>query len=153
MESIRVKFLREKYGIHDSRNEYTEEELLNASNSKAHYIVYKVDEYGEITFIHKEVKAFISKDKCVWVKDEEITGYDNTYKPMVTLNFGKEVEPNVFTKLDHECKTVYYCFIDDYDKYIKIAKNELKENIYEYINSLQERIDSLKESVFDLENN
>lgn len=151
METTRVKFLREKYGIHDSRNEYEEEELLKASNSKAYYIAYRVDEYGEVIFIHREIKAFVSKDKCVWVKDEEITGY-NCYMPMLTLNFGKEVEPNVFTRLDGECKTVYYCFIEDYDRYIKIAKNELKERIYEYTQLLQERIDALKESAFNIDN-
>ena len=152
MENEVVKHLRIKYGIGDSRNEYTKEEIMNIIKIKAHVIAYRVsDESGEIDFYTKELPAYISKDNCVWAKDSDID--TRHYLPMVSSRYGKEIEPGIIRHNDSQCYNVFYCFDHDLDYCLQLVKREIADRINnaikehaEIIAKLQNELDTYSEA-------
>jgi len=117
METERVKYLREKHGIVDSRNQYTEGEILEAINSEALFFSYVIDVLkGNIHFYDRKFNAYKSKDGCVWIKDSLFSD-DNTYVQATNCSYEYKNDDDII---------VYNCFFfnKEYDECFSIIKEK-----------------------------
>jgi len=141
---MKVKELREKYGIHDSRNEYTEEQLTKLSQQKIYYITYN-REYGtkNVQIEYKHVFGYISEDEsaCIFVKDSSITGKSDSYMPKKQLRFCKEIKEGIYhEKVDD----VIYCTTEELQFCLDYAKEYVKTKIQEEIIELEQELLKLR---------
>lgn len=144
MEINKVKILREKYGIGDSRNVYTEEDIENAANSRAYYFSYKIDDAsGKITFEKRLVYAYVSKDNCIWLKDEEINEGYKCYMPKTTINTCETIEEGIYYHNNMYCYDTYYCFNKDFNYCLSLVKKSMIKDIIECISEKQNIINKL----------
>lgn len=143
LESSEVKRLREKYGIGDSRNTYTCEELIEVSQRKIYYISPYGDETtGNIYIKPKIVLGYISKDESpyIWIKDKDIKG-DKCYYPIQLIRKCKEVKKGIY---HNELDDILYCTTNELEFCINYEKVFVEKNIQEQIKELQNQILKLK---------
>ena len=145
METVKVKELRKKYGIHDSRNEYTEEEILNLSQQKLYYIIpNKKEDTNDICIDYKQVFGYISSDKeaCIFIKDKEITG-DENYIPMKQIRLCEEIKDGVYR---NRVDNTLYCLTEDLKFCLNYIKQCVEQEIKDQIKELEEQISTLKKA-------
>ena len=145
MESKRVKELREKYGIMDSRNKYTEEEIIELSKRKLYYISHYGDDItGNIHIQYKQVPGYVSNDEksSIWVKDKDITGQDEKYYyPIKSLRNCAEIKKGIYhDKVDD----IIYCTTDELDFCLEYEREHVKNKIQDEIKELEKQILQLK---------
>ncbi|MCQ4925034.1 hypothetical protein NE686_18175 [Tissierella carlieri] len=152
METMEVKELRRKYGIEDSRNEYTEEQILELSQRKLYYIyTYIDDETGNIHIEHKLVPGYVSEDKsaCIFIKDELITGDAQGYRPVERIAQCKEIKPGIYHNI---IENIVYCTIDELDFCLDYEKDFVKGEVKKQISKLEKDVQKLKEEITKFKN-
>jgi len=145
MEDIKVKELRRKYGINDSRNEYTEEQLITLSKKKLFYIRQnRESETDDIHIEYKQVLGYVSNDNssCIFIKDNKITGNSTVYMPMKRISDCKEIKKGIY----HErFDNIIYCTIEDDLEYcLEYLKEVVQKEIQEQIMEMEQELLKLK---------
>lgn len=148
MEDARIKVLRNRYGIGDSRNEYTEEEIMDIINTKAYYFSYYINDIlGEVDFVQKEVSAYLSKDRHIWLKDENLTEGHLCYMPMVTERTGKKLEDGIYKHNNSYGYETYYCFDKNLEYCLALVRRDLASDLKERIDEHQRTTSNLKKEL------
>lgn len=145
MENNRIKELREYFGIMDSRNTYTEEELKELSTRKLYYIKsYKDIDSGIIYIGYKKVSGYVSEDKtaCIFIKDGDITGNgDHYYTPTKGIRYCKTIKDGIY----HEtCDNIIFCTTDELDFCIEYITKYTQEIVLEEIKEIEMNLEKLK---------
>lgn len=145
MESVKVKELREKYGIMDSRNEYTEEQIIELSKRKMYYIrPYGDGSTGDVVIEYKQVPGYVSTDakSCIWIKDIDITGRNNKYYyPVKLIRNCTEIKKGIYHE---EVDDIIFCTTDDLNFCLEYEREYVKKNIQEDIDELEKQISQLR---------
>ncbi|MBG9730742.1 hypothetical protein ABD87_14660 [Lysinibacillus sphaericus] len=144
MESTRVQELREEYGIKDSRNIYTEEQIIKISQQKLYYICPKKDDLENILIEYKQILGYVSEDEsaCIFIKDSEITGY-KTYVAMKGIGMCAKIKEGIYHDVLND---VIYCTTEDLQFSLDYAKEIAKREIQEQIKELEQEILRLRNS-------
>lgn len=143
METLKVKELREKYGIMDSRNIYTEEQILRLIKQKLYYIKINKEDKEFIAIEYKQVLGYISEDDsaCIFIKNGTITGNDKVYMPYKKIKSCVEVEEGVYYSYPDG---VIYCFNDDLHFWTNYLNKRAEIERQQEIKELEEYILKLK---------
>lgn len=144
METERVKELREKYGIRDSRNEYTEEQIIELSQRKLYCIKpYRNDKTGTIHIEYKQVYGYISEDEsaCIFIKDSTITGDEHNYIPIKRIDCCRKIKEGIYHSQSDD---VIYCTTNELQFCIDYEKKYVFNKIQKQITRLEQELLKLK---------
>lgn len=142
METVKAKEFREKYGIYDSRNEYTEEQLVDLSRRKLYYVKFFEDvETGNIHIEYEQVLGYVSEDStaCIFIKSETITGRIDCYMPMKRTDYCMEIKKGIYRDGD-----VIYCTTDEIQFCLDCAKERALAGIQNQIAEKEAELLKLK---------
>lgn len=133
-----------EYGICDSRNNYSNEELKELSKKKLYYIwKYKGDD-GNIYIQYKKVYGYVSEDEdsCIFIKDFEITNEDDIYyHPIKLIKYCINIKQGIYyNRMDD----IIYCTTDEIDYCLDFAKKNTKKQIQSDIEDLENKIKKIK---------
>ncbi|QUH21837.1 hypothetical protein [Alkaliphilus sp. B6464] len=144
METTKVKELRKEYGIQDSRNEYTEEQIIELSQRKLYYIrPYGNDETGNIHIEYKQVYGYISEDEParIFIKDITITGNERCYLPVKKIEHCTEIKKGIY---HDEIDDIIYCTTDELQFCLDYEKKHVEKNIQDEIKEMKQELMKLK---------
>jgi len=143
METFKAKALRNKYGIRDSRNEYTEEQILDLSQRKLYYIKpCENHETGDIHIQHKQVSGYVSVDGCIFIKDGDLTKRDDiNYYPIKNVRNCMKIKDGIY---HDELDGIIYCTVEELQYCLDYAKQYTIKEIDEQVKELEQELLKLK---------
>lgn len=141
METIRVKKLRELYGLYEKNIELTEEQLECLSKKMIYYVSFAIDTYSKsIDISYKHIPGYLSvgSDSCIYIKDLEITG-NPWYMPKKSMNRCEKLKDGIYQDIN-----IIYCLTDELEFCLKHARNCLQEELDTLIEEAEDDLKALK---------
>ena len=145
MESNRVTELRQEFGILDSRNEYTESELIELSKKKLYYIHPNYENMNEgVKIEYKQVLGYVSSDEksAIFIKDIDVTGRNNKYYyPVKLVKHCTLIKDGIYHA---EADDTIFCTTDELNFCLEYEQNYVNKKIQDKIQDLERQISRLK---------
>lgn len=137
-----LEWIKNEYKITDSEVYTSDKEIEKRANTKAMYIVYEIAEDGEIFFTNWEIPAYVSTT-YIYGKRETL------FLPI--LEVAKCQIMNDIYKYRTSKNVVMYIAFSNYDEAIKVAKEDLKNEIKEKMKAINKAMECAKEIQINME--
>lgn len=144
MENTKIIKLRQKHGIYDSRNQYTEAQIIELSKRRLYFFgSYRDSRTGDIHIEYKKIAGYISEDTeaCIFIKDSVLTGSEDNYIPVKKIQNCTKIKEGIY---HDEINNVIYCTTEEIQFCIDYYKEKLRNNVQYEINEIEQELLRLK---------